>query len=87
MKIKKIISVAAFTLALSVCSLQPAFTAAASNQVCFVEQNKNGDIIAPRSHIKKWVYKVENGKIYKRLYNASTASWEGDWIYVGEYTG
>ena len=35
----------------------------------------------------EWVYKVENGKIYKRLYNFSTANWIGNWIYVGEYPG
>ena len=87
MKTKKFISVAAFALALSVCSLQPTVTATASNQVCSVEQTINGDTVAPRAHIKKWVYKTENGKLYKRLYNASTASWEGDWIYVCEYPG
>ena len=29
-----------------------------------------------------WIYKVENNKIYKRLYNASTWNWIGDWIYI-----
>lgn len=85
MKIKKIISVAAFVLTLSVCSLQPAFTAAASNYSCSIEQY--GNTVTPKSDIKRWIYKIENGKKYKRLYNASTASWEGDWIYLGEYTG
>lgn len=85
MKIKKIISVAAFVLTLSVCSMQPALTAAASNQVCAAGQY--GDTVTPKSHIKKWIYKTENGKLYKRLYNASTASWETDWIYVCEYPG
>lgn len=29
-------------------------------------------------------YKVENGKLYRRLYNYTTETWIGDWIYVGE---
>lgn len=35
--------------------------------------------------ILQWLYKIEDGKVYRRLYNASTAEWIGDWIYVGEY--
>lgn len=85
MKIKKIISIAAFALTLSVCSLQPAVTASASNQVCSVE--RYGETVSPRSDVKRWIYKVENGKMYKRLYNASIGVWEGDWIYVCEYPG
>lgn len=85
MKIKKFVLASAFALTLSVCCIQPTITASASNQACSVEQY--GDTVTPRSDIKKWVYKTENGKLYKRLYNASTASWEGDWIYVCEYPG
>ena len=85
MKIKMIISIAAFALTLSVCSLQPTFTAAASNQICAVEQY--GNTVTPKSDIKRWLYKTENGKLYKRLYNASTDTWETDWIYVCEYPG
>ncbi len=85
MKTKKAILTLASVLTLSVCSLMPAVTASASSQAVQMEQCENS--VTPRSDIKKWVYKVENGKIYKRLYNASTASWIGDWIYVGEYTG
>lgn len=85
MRIKKIISIATFVLTLSVCSLQPAFTVAASNQAYSIEQY--GNKITPKSDIKRWLYKIENGKKYKRLYNASTDTWETDWIYIGEYTG
>lgn len=38
--------------------------------------------IAPLSDHLIWIYKTENGKRYKRLYNASTRTWIGDWIYV-----
>ena len=82
MKIKKIISITAFALTISVYSLQPAITASASSQVCSVEQY--GDTVAPRAHIKRWIYKVEDGKKYKRLYNCSTDTWETDWIYLGD---
>lgn len=38
--------------------------------------------IAPLSAKLIWIYKTENGKRYKRLYNTSNRSWIGDWIYV-----
>lgn len=40
------------------------------------------ETVVPYSDIIEWRYKIENGKIYKRLYNCSTASWIGEWIYV-----
>ena len=40
--------------------------------------------ISPSSDVLEWRYKIEDGKFYKRLYNNTTASWVGDWIYVGE---
>jgi hypothetical protein len=85
MKIKKVILTLASVLTLFVCSLMPTVNVSASNQVSSVEQYENS--VTPRSDIKEWVYKTENGKLYKRLYNASTASWESDWIYVCEYPG
>lgn len=38
--------------------------------------------IMPMKDVISWVTKVENGKVYKRLYNFSTATWLSDWIYV-----
>ncbi len=32
--------------------------------------------------IQKWYYKIENGKLYKRLYNVTAGVWDTDWIYV-----
>lgn len=43
--------------------------------------------IQPLSDKKEWRWKVENNKLYKRLYNYSTGSWEGDWIYVRDWDG
>lgn len=38
--------------------------------------------IMPMKDVISWVAKEENGKLYKRLYNFSTATWIGEWIYV-----
>ncbi len=38
------------------------------------------ETIQPRAPIIKWVFKEENGIIYRRLYNYSTGEWIGDWI-------
>ena len=40
--------------------------------------------IEPQQHIKEWIYRkdYENGILWKRLWNCSTAEWEGDWIFV-----
>lgn len=43
------------------------------------------DDVSVCADILEWIYKIEDGKLYRRLYNASTASWIGDWIYVCDY--
>ena len=44
------------------------------------------DVAVPYSDIIEWRFKIENGKLYKRLYNYSRAEWESDeWIYVCDY--
>ena len=82
MKTKKAILAATFVLTLSVCPLQPAITVSASSPSCSVEQIENS--VTPRSDIIDWVYKIENGKKYKRLYNSSTDTWLTEWIYLGD---
>lgn len=39
-------------------------------------------MIQPYKDDIQWRWKVENNKLYKRLFNYSTISWVGDWIYV-----
>lgn len=85
MKIKKAITTAAFVLTLSAGTLHPTLTVSASSQSRLLLQSENS--VSPRSYAAEWIYKVENGKLYKRLYNASIRTWIGDWIYVGEYPG
>ncbi len=38
--------------------------------------------IQPLSDKIEWRFKIENNKIYKRLYNYSIGDWVGEWIYV-----
>lgn len=38
--------------------------------------------IQPMSDRIEWIYRIIDGKYYKRLYNYTTASWIGDWIPV-----
>lgn len=41
-----------------------------------------GTVATPQKDDIQWRFKVENNKVYKRLYNYSTLVWIGDWIYV-----
>ena len=45
------------------------------------------EVAMPYSDNIGWRFKIENGKIYKRLYNYSTGDWEGPWILIGDYPG
>ena len=36
--------------------------------------------IEARADIIEWRYKLENGRVYKRLYNYTKQKWIGDWI-------
>lgn len=40
--------------------------------------------VQPRAAILEWVYRITDGKKYKRLVNCTTKQWVGDWIYIGE---
>lgn len=42
--------------------------------------------ISPLADIITWVYERRGNEIWKRLYNATTNVWVGDWIYVGPAT-
>lgn len=30
----------------------------------------------------QWVFRIENNKLYKRLYNYAIGAWVGEWIFV-----
>ncbi len=43
--------------------------------------------IMPLKDDIQYRYKIENGKLYKRLYNYTVGEWVGEWIYVCDYPG
>lgn len=42
----------------------------------------NFEMVQPKKDVLVWRYKNINGKLYKRLYNATKKRWESDWIVV-----
>lgn len=38
------------------------------------------ETVMPMADTLVWKYKIENGVMYKRLYNQSTKQWVGNWI-------
>ena len=87
MKLKK--SLLTMGLALCLCAPPLSVSAATSEPIASepIMTASIGDYIAsPQSDIIVWRYKISKGKIYKRLYNASTATFIGPWIYVKDYT-
>ncbi len=47
------------------------------------DQMKNTEqeiIIGPKKDDIRYVYEIQGGEIYKRLYNYSKNKWVGDWI-------
>lgn len=81
MKRKKIILTMA--LALSLCATP--LTVSANVSIPISPANTGDHLVSPQSDVILWRYKVEDGKIYKCLYNSSTGEYIGEWIYVGEY--
>ena len=37
----------------------------------------------PQREVIRWVFKEENGGLYRRLYNLTYNRWLTDWLYVG----
>lgn len=48
----------------------------------FIQNTVIASEVETRADIKEWRYKVIDGHLYKRLFNASTGRWETDWILV-----
>lgn len=42
-----------------------------------------GAIMTTEADLIDWRYKIEDGKMYKRLYNYTKQVWVGEWILVG----
>lgn len=85
-KKKLLITLAAATFSGNFATLPLDVCEAASVPITIIAPHTASDTdISVCADFLEWHYKVEDGKIYRRLYNASTASWVGDWVYVGEY--
>lgn len=53
-----------------------------STSPVYAQENISSATIETRADILEWVFKTENGKMYKRLWNASKNRWETDWILI-----
>ncbi len=82
MKPSKIILSATLFFALS---LTPLSVSAATVSAPVCPASIDAHSVSPQSDNIIWQYKVENGKIYKCLYNTTKNTYIGEWIYVGEY--
>lgn len=69
------------TISVLACSLCLVAAPAATLPVEAAETTEEG--ISPRAYDYQWVYKVIDGKNYKRLFNLTTQEWVGEWIYIG----
>lgn len=76
MKFNKILLLTAAIL-LSTCVV-PTLNVSANENVSNISYQSS--TIVPLSENIGWRYKIENGNLYKRLYNYSMSQWVGDWI-------
>lgn len=70
---------------LYLCIALCAFSFLSSPMVTLTAYATEANEVDPRTDYREWYFKIEDGKLYKRLYNASTGLWETDWIYVCDY--
>lgn len=75
------------TLMTVLCSLSLLFAAPGLTISADAATPPGEGTVAPCADIIEWVYEQRGHELYKRLYNASTAEWIGEWIYVGEIPG
>lgn len=59
-------------------SVTPTLNVSAKENVSNISYQSS--IVAPLSENIGWRYKIENGNLYRRLYNYSMSQWVGDWI-------
>lgn len=81
MKHKKLV----FTMALALSLCATPLSVSANVSIPIPPASAGDHSVSPQSDVYRWVYIVEDGKIYKCLYNSSTGEYIGEWIYVGEY--
>lgn len=69
---------ALFGLALLACTMIGVPAAAITVEAAAATE----DTVAPCSDSIEWQYKIEDGKLYKRLFNCTACIWLTDWIFV-----
>lgn len=82
MKIKKLLP-SLLVLCTVFCTVLP-YSGYINNQTTSHALNSldTANSASPYSDHLVWKYKYENGKFYKRLFNATTGVWMTDWILV-----
>ena len=82
MKLRKklMATLSACILAVSFVGLQVSAATPAPSQIPVIKSIDAGsETIQPRKDKIDWVYKSENGQVYRRLFNFSKNVWIGDW--------
>lgn len=54
---------------------------AQASEAASPESSPTYQSIVPTAQIIDWRWKIEDGKMYKRLYNYTIQQWVGEWIY------
>ena len=81
MKRKKFLYRVTAAMGIALCSLSLLFVAPQTS-VTAQAAGGGGTTVSPQSDYIVWIYIEADGKVYKRLWNASKEEWIGDWIYV-----
>ena len=72
---KLVINVCCLTMVVAIC-------APAALATYVVDPVQSSGIVEPKKEDSEWVFKVEDGKLYKRLWSNTYGIWLGEWIYV-----
>lgn len=56
-----------------------------ASEVVVIDEEGSEDEIQPRQAIIDWRFKIEDGKLYRRLYNYTEQCWVGEWELFGNY--
>lgn len=76
---KMIAMLSACVLTVSFMGLQVSAVNLAPSQAPAIRYGSEATI-QPRQDKIDWLYKTENGRVYRRLFNFSKNEWIGDWI-------
>ena len=72
---KLVLNVCCLTMVAAICT--PAALA-----IQLVDPVQNSGIVEPKKEDSEWVYKVTDGKLYKRLWSNTYGEWLTEWEHV-----